>query len=134
MSEKALADRVMKILKPLHGIRVENPCLPGTPDVNCVGDVWIELKQQDKWPVKPETPLKLDHDYTPQQRLFAEKRITRGGKVYLLLQVDRDYLLLRGFPEAAELIGEATQAELKAAAIFCVSSRELPDALLKLLR
>jgi len=131
MSEKALAGRVVKILKPLDACRVENPCLPGTPDVNYIGG-WIELKQEDKWPVRPDTPLRLHHDLSPQQRIWITRRIEKGGKAYVLMQIARDYIMLDG-RVAAEIIGEATQAEIKAAAIFCVSAKELPQALLGLL-
>lgn len=129
MSEKALASRVVPLLKSLDALRVENPCMPGTPDVNMI-TCWVELKQQDKWPVRASTPLRLDHDLTPQQRNWLERRIERGGRAYVLMQVARDYILLDG-KVAAEIIGEATQAEIKAAAIFCVSSRELPEVLIE---
>ncbi len=115
MSEKNLAGHVMKALKPLDGLRVENPCHPGTPDVNYIGG-WIELKQQNAWPKKPETPLKLNHDLTLQQRIWLIRREDKGGVALVLVQVARDYLLLSG-GVAARLIGEATQAELKTAAI-----------------
>lgn len=115
MSEKALAGHVMKALKPLDGQRVENACGRGTPDVNYVGG-WIELKQQDAWPKKPETPLKLGHDLTTEQRIWLTRREEKGGTALVLMQVARDYLLLSG-GVAARLIGEATQVELKAAAI-----------------
>lgn len=129
MSEKALAKRVIKILKPLHGIRVENPCRPGTPDINCAGDNWIELKQQDQWPVHATTPLRLDHDYTPQQRIFAEDRISKGGKCYVLMQIARDYILLDGLV-ASKIIGDATQSEIKEQSIFCVDAKNLEAELI----
>lgn len=137
MSEKATWDKIRPTLKRFDAMRVENPCLPGTPDVNlCLGEgreVWIELKQQDKWPVKPETPVRLDHDMTQQQRIWHERRIEHGGRAYVFLQVARDYIMLDG-KVAADIIGEATQAEIRAAAIFCVTSKDLPQALLALLR
>ena len=115
MSEKALAGHVMKALKPLDGVRVENGCGRGTPDVNYTGG-WIELKQHDNWPKKPETPLVLGHDLTIEQRIWLTRREEKGGVALVLLQVSRDYLLLSG-GVAARIIGEATQAELKEASL-----------------
>lgn len=129
MSEKALASRVVPLLRSLDALRVENPCMPGTPDVNMI-TCWVELKQQDKWPVRETTPLKLDHDLTPQQRNWLYRRAERGGRAYVLMQIARDYILLDGVV-ASDIIGEATQAEIKAAALFCVTSKELPEALLE---
>lgn len=135
MSEKALAGHVMKALKPLDGVRVENPCHPGTPDVNYIGG-WIELKQHDSWPKNPETPLKLGHDLTKEQRIWLTRREEKGGIALVLLQVNRDYLLLSG-GVAARIIGAATQAQLKEASIDYWSSaahmkRELVECLLRL--
>ena len=127
MSEQALAGRIVKILKPLDAVRVENPCHPGTPDVNYIGG-WIELKKVDKWPVREDTPLRLPH-FTPQQKIWLDRRIRKGGEAYVLLQVSREYMLLRG-DVAAKILGEATRDELCAAAVFVVNSRELPERLL----
>lgn len=127
MSERALAGRIVKLLKPLDALRVENPCHPGTPDVNYVGG-WIELKQHDKWPAKPETPLRLPH-FTPQQKIWLSRRIRKGGRAFVLLQVARDYLLLDG-QVASEILGEATEGELKAAALFVCGTRDLQEKLI----
>ncbi len=127
MSEKALADRVMKILKPLDACRVENPCLPGTPDVNYVWG-WIELKQVDNWPVNSHIPLRVPH-FTPQQRIWLERRVRRGGKAHVLIQVAREYILLSG-DVAAIMLGESTRQELIESAVFHVTAKELPEALL----
>ncbi len=126
-SERALATKVVKILKPLDAMRVENPCLPGTPDVN-YNNGWIELKQADKWPKREETPLRVPH-FSPQQKIWLQRRTEKGGICFVLIQVERDYILLAG-QVAASILGEATQAELKKAAIFTVASKELPEALL----
>ncbi len=120
MSESNLAGHVMQALKPLDGLRVENPCHPGTPDVNYIGG-WIELKQQDSWPKKPETPLKLNHDLTQGQRIWLTRREEKGGVALVLMQIARDYLLLSG-GVAARLVGEATQEELKQASIVVWTS------------
>jgi len=110
MSERALSNRVMKILKPLDAVRIENMCGKGTPDVNYIGG-WIELKQQDKWPKRATTKVRLDHDLTLEQRIWLERRAERGGTTWVLLQVQRDYLLFTG-PVAAQVIGHTTREEL----------------------
>lgn len=116
MSEHSQAERVIKTLKPLHGFRVENPCLPGTPDVNCTLG-WIELKWIEKWPARTGTPVRVDH-FTPQQRIFGQKRHRAGGLALLLLQVEstQDWLLFDG-PTAARIVGHVPRAELLAGAL-----------------
>jgi hypothetical protein len=128
VSEKALAGKVMKILKPLDAHRVENLCGVGTPDVNYTNG-WIELKQEDRWPKRPKTPVRLGHDLQPGQRIWLTRREEKGGRAYVLLQVSTDYLLFTG-TVASRLIGVANQEELRAAAIFVCNSKQLPEALL----
>lgn len=132
MTEHALAKRVMKLLKPLDGCRVENRVGMGTPDVNYVHG-WIELKQQDHWPKRASTVVKLHHDLTKEQRIWINRREKRGGIVYVLLQVERDYLLFRG-SKAASLFGEATQAELRTAALYVWDAKTMNDELLPCLQ
>lgn len=103
--------KVVQLLRPLHAISVENGmCHPGTPDIECtIG--WIECKATNHWPVNPGTTVRLDHDFTPQQRIFARKRAAAGGGCWLLLTIERDWLLFLG-DVAAELIGSATKSQL----------------------
>lgn len=108
MSEKATRKRVVKALKPLHAVAVENSVVPGTPDVNYVGG-WIELKQADEWPVMMG-PLRMPH-YTPQQRIWHRKRRAAGGSCFVLLQVAQEWLLFDA-TVAAEVLGTATRVEL----------------------
>lgn len=72
MSEKAMRHRVIKALKPLDAISVENSVHPGTPDVNCVG-AWIELKQVAKWPTITRALLNIRH-FTQEQRIWLRRR------------------------------------------------------------
>lgn len=95
-------------MKEQHGIAVENPALPGTPDVNYV-DGWIECKWLRSWPVRENTVVALDH-YTPQQKLFIRKRHMKGGRVFLLLQCRREWLLFK-YPFTKQ-VGKLTKAEL----------------------
>ena len=100
--------RVIKILKPLDGRAVENAVGPGTPDVNYIGG-WVELKKIRYWP-RRGGPVRVPH-FTQQQRVWLERRWHRGGAVYMLIQIERDWLLLNG-DVAAEHLGYADEGEL----------------------
>jgi hypothetical protein len=83
-----LRDRVKTIG---HFERIENMVGVGMPDVTyCVRGVegFIELKQIKEFPARAGTVVSVDH-YTPQQRIWARRRISAGGRVYLLLEVVR---------------------------------------------
>lgn len=87
---------------------------PGTPDVN-ITTGWIELKKLDGWPAKDETPLRVP-TYTPQQKIWALKRARAGGRVWMLIQVGKDFVLLDGVV-AANVLGSSTRQQLIDAAI-----------------
>lgn len=109
MSESSQRATVIRALRPLHGVPVENPVQPGTPDVNYI-DGWIELKWLRRWPRRPDSLVKLPH-FTRQQRRWLRQRWERGGAAWLLLQAQREWLLFSG-PTAAEHVGHATREEL----------------------
>lgn len=109
MSESAMRKRLVKALAPLNAIAVENPCLPGTPDVNYV-EGWIELKWLRNWPKRADTIVQLDH-YTAQQRIWALRRRKAGGQCWFLLQCGREWILMDG-AVAAMYAGKSTKAEL----------------------
>jgi hypothetical protein len=113
MCEAALNARVMKALKFLHPVRVENSACPGTPDINYLHG-WIEDKWIPTWPHR-ETIVRCDH-FTAQQRVWHTLRSLAGGRTYVMLQVERDYLLFEG-KVAAEVLGKSTQARLVANAL-----------------
>lgn len=108
MRESTLRGRVLQMLKELDAVPVENPAMPGTPDVEYIGG-WIELKQVACWPPRGG-PLRVDH-LTPQQRAWLVRRSLRGGRADLLLQVAQEYLLLAG-PVAARHLGYVARGEL----------------------
>lgn len=120
----------MKALRRFHPVRVENSACPGTPDINCTLG-WIEDKWIPRWP-KGEGIVKCDH-YTPQQRVWAVQRSLAGGRVWLMLQVERDYLLFDG-KVAAEVLGRSTQSRLLSNAIMIWQGRIVDEELIARLR
>lgn len=109
MSESGMRSKVVSLLTNLDAIAVENPALPGTPDVN-YAEGWIELKWLRNWPKQEETIVTLDH-YTQQQRVFAVKRRMRKGQCFFLLQCKREWLLLDG-AIAAKVVNFSTRQQL----------------------
>lgn len=110
MSEKGMRRRVVKALKPLDAVSVENSVYAGTPDVN-YAEGWLELKWVRSWPKNRDTPLRVPH-FTQQQKLWLTRRWRSGGAAYLLLKVSRDWLLFDG-PTAAKVLGTSTRQELR---------------------
>lgn len=103
ISEKQMRQNVVKALRKakLDARPVENPVDPGFPDVEYIGGT-LELKAVDAWPKRADTPLRLDH-YTLEQRIWHERRHHRGGRIHVLLQVGREFLLFRGADAARHL-------------------------------
>jgi hypothetical protein len=108
-----MRSRVVKILEAQDAVAVENPVHPGTPDVNYI-EGWIELKHVDQWPANELTPLLIPH-FTPQQRVWMMRRSNRGGRVHMLLQVGKEWLLFEG-KVAAQEVGKARMHRLHALA------------------
>ena len=109
--ESSLRSVVVETLREFHAIAVENPALPGTPDVNYVGG-WLELKSLDRWPARAATPVRIEH-WTPQQRVWHVLRARAGGRSFVLIEIvdPGDVLLLDG-PAAVSFIGKANRAQL----------------------
>lgn len=113
MSEYDIRGRIVKALRPLDAISVENPAYPGTPDVNFI-EGWLELKWLPKWPAREDTVVSLEH-FTQQQRVWLFRRHRLGGNVWLLLKVERQWMLFTG-TQAATVVGKVCRKELEAAA------------------
>jgi len=105
-----MRQRVIKALRTLDAVSVENPAYPGTPDINYV-EGWIECKWLRKWPKRPSTIVKLDHDLMKHQQVWLQRRKNAGGQAWVLLQCGRDWLLFDG-AVAGNLIGHCTREEL----------------------
>jgi hypothetical protein len=90
--------------------RHEDRLSTGIPDVSysMLHHGWIELKYLAAAPKKASTPMRIEH-YTTDQRNWIMRHGSRGGLVFLLLQVGRDYLLF-DWTRARE-IGQVTFAE-----------------------
>lgn len=75
--------------------RHEDTLRKGVPDVSFGAkgvQGWIELKCLRSWPVREDTTVKIKH-FTETQRVWLWKRGTWGGHTWLLLKVDRYWLL-----------------------------------------
>lgn len=109
MSESAMWTALRPLMRGLDPVRIESPMTPGVPDVNFnLG--WIELKYEERWPLRGG-PLRLKR-YTKEQRTWALRRASSGGRVYLLLKVgESDWLLFRG-EVAAVVLGKLPKEEL----------------------
>lgn len=97
-----------------HAMRVENPAMPGTPDVNWCWqgwEGWVELKCLEKWPTGKDTIVRCEH-YTIQQRNWLCKRLRFGGRVAILLKVRQDWLLFQTHKAFYEFGRSATKSQL----------------------
>lgn len=121
MSEKSMSRTVMEALVPLHPVRIENYCSPGTPDIEYIQG-WLELKEMPGWPIDPQWHLRIPH-FTVEQRLFLTKRCYYGGQAHLLLKVGAEWLLIRG-DTAGKVIGVSSADELRAASELVWRSRD----------
>lgn len=114
MSEADQRGRVVEALRSLNAVPVENPVMPGTPDVNYV-EGWIELKWLRAWPKSADTVVRVEH-FTPQQRIFHLRRRMAGGRSFVLIQCRREWILLDG-AVAIFVVGQSTRQQLHDAAV-----------------
>lgn len=106
--------RVIQALRELDAIAVENSAYPGTPDVAYIGG-WIELKEADEWPKKPQTPLRLSH-FTRHQRAWIRRHVEKGGTAFVLLKVGKSEWFLIDGKTAADMLGNSTREMIQSIA------------------
>ena len=109
MSESRQRSTVIKALKTLDAMAVENRVKPGTPDVEFIGG-WLELKYMSKWPKNTDIIVRIGH-FTIKQRIWLKRRDRMGGNCWLLLQVGRQWLLFNG-QTAAVFVGKVNRESL----------------------
>lgn len=114
MDENTFRPDILRILKPLNGVYVENVMRAGCCDINYI-EGWLELKWLAEWPKRPETIVKFPK-FRPAQRVFLLNRSRLGGRAHLLLRVGKEWLLLPGYWSAVHLGVDATREQIRAAA------------------
>lgn len=92
---------LVRIMRPLHAVAIENGVGVGTPDIN-YRDGWIECKSVDQ-PARADTVVRVDH-FTAHQRLFHRMRRQAGGVSLVCVKVGTMWLLMDG-QVAAEVLG-----------------------------
>lgn len=114
-----------KALKPLfedNGLdahRIENKIELGTPDVNYLHG-WIELKYKSKWPARGGI-LALPH-FTALQRRWLDRRHTAGGRAFVLLKVNKEWILFEG-ATGSKVLGHLRKEELLTHALICTTNK-----------
>lgn len=115
MTEKTMRNRVTEQLKK-RGMDIcnhEDGVNLGVPDQSYGVDGvegWVELKHEDKWPVRADTIARMKR-YTDAQRFWILNRGKAGGRCFLLLQVGTDWLLFGHM--GAQLVGKVDRATLE---------------------
>lgn len=107
MSEADTRARLRRRLKDLHAKSIENRCEKGMPDMAYIYG-WLELKWKRGWPVE-KGPVQISH-YTVQQRLWLRKHWKLGGRSFLGLVCNKEWLLWAGCDSWN--VGHLTREEL----------------------
>lgn len=95
MIESRLRSIVLRTLRPWHGVAVENPACPGTPDVN-YAEGWLELKVAARPSSTFRKPL------TPQQRVWLYRRHRVNGRAGVLVAFENSAFYVAALFSAAE--------------------------------
>lgn len=110
MSEKLMRQNLIRTLRVLDAVSVENSAYPGTPDINFTGG-WMECKWLPVWPTGERTVVQMPH-FTAQQRAWMRRRCRAGGVCWFMLQCRREWLLLPGHV-AAVAVGGLTRKQIE---------------------
>lgn len=125
-----MRSQLIKLLKPIHAVPVENAAEEGTPDVNTVYG-WLELKLLDRWPVRGgAVGAKL---LRPAQRTWLRTRCAHAGSAWVLLRVANEHLLLWG-AWAAEHLGRTNKEQLVEAAVAYWPAQVTPELMISHMR
>jgi len=105
-----MRQQLVKALRPLDAVSVENGVGPGIPDIN-YAEGWIECKWLRNWPKRPDTIVRLSHPLMPNQKAWIARRVAHGGAVWVMLQCRREWLLFKG-PVAIMSLGHFSHRDL----------------------
>lgn len=131
--QSGLWGTVRKQLEPYGRLgRLENSVEAGWSDVVYCLSVparpavtgFLELKHLAGWPVRPGTAVNVPH-LTVEQVLFLEGWTAAGSRADLLMQVDRDYVLLDACGTRSLYEHELTKAHVLMTA-HVVGTRRFP--------
>jgi hypothetical protein len=119
--ETALYATLKRNLAPYgRAVRFENREVgPGTPDVYLQlrgRSSWLELKKLDRWPADRAAPVTIPH-LRLEQVGWLETERAHGGRAYLLLRVQKEYLLLDPSTVRDVLRRNLTREQLEARAV-----------------
>lgn len=92
---------------------------------------WIELKQVKDWPMKPDTPVDLNH-FTPLQVNWLRRRGKKGSRCYVLIKISNEYFVF-SFLSAMSLRAGMTRKEFYEDCILSWDGLIYPDELLEVL-
>ena len=114
MSETALWRNLRKKMLPefwSEATRHEDAIFSGIADVSFVQfnrHGWMELKHMGLAPVRDTTIVRVK--FQPEQKPWLRKKGEAAGGTFVLLQLERDYLLFDW--DAAQHVGEVVRADL----------------------
>lgn len=112
-----MRQNLVKALKPLDAVPIENHMRAGTPDVNYIGG-WIECKWMKTWPRGAATnPVKFTHPLTKNQGLWLRRRWLAGGTTLVCAQVAREWFFFSG-ETIKDYFNKMTRPEMIERAIF----------------
>jgi hypothetical protein len=137
--EKDLSHTFMTAMRRYgHVARIENMIGSGYPDIDyCIRGVAgkVESKWRLNWPKDPDGIVTLDH-FTNQQRIWIRDRHRAGGRIYVMLEVEKplaSYLLLPGEWARVRLGITATRRDIEVSALASGVGRFPTDAILEAL-
>lgn len=110
MTPSTMNSRVAKMMRGTHYKRIENMIEAGTPDTDwSTGQA--ELKTIEKWDKKADTIFKIA-DFSGDQRRWLKRRCKYGGRAFLLLHCQGDWLLFWGTDAALHVGIDCTKEML----------------------